>query len=230
MQAYDIMTRNGSDIASVCERCFTVTGKWLPIIDRIEVLVRLPYLRATPSASFSTLVLCMCLYSQSSSNPLDRSSRVEPLYFTAKCFHSILQSTGRISLEVLQAGLLIAIFEYNQGLHAASALTIGICSRMGYSLGLHKTLKQEFVADSRSQKEIEEARRTWWAVFILERCVFILGNTRSKHERRLKFVGVWPSKMSKVECLSPARFLVWMIYCRWIGRKRIKLLLHRIVP
>jgi hypothetical protein len=140
-QACEVMTRNGDDITFVCERCFKVTEKWLPIINKTEFFVRLKQLQTSSSASFSTLVMSTCLYAHASSPIRGRTSRVESLYYTTKCFYSLLQSSVRVSLELLQAGLLIATYEYSQALYEASALSIGICVRMGYALGLHRTIR-----------------------------------------------------------------------------------------
>jgi hypothetical protein len=163
------MTRNGDDITSICERYFKVVEKWLPIIDRKGHFVRLEYLQTSPSAPFSTLVMSMCLYAQSSSVSLGRNSRVESLYYTTKCFYSLLQSNGRLSLELLQAGLLIAAYEHCQGLYEASALSIGICARMGYAMGLHRTIQYGTALEGISQGDLEQMRRVWWGVFIVER-------------------------------------------------------------
>jgi len=169
MQAFEIMTRNGDDITSICERCFKITEKWLPIIDKTEFFVRLEQLQTSPNASFSTLVMSMCLYAQQSSAILGRNSRVESLYYTTKCFYSLLQSSGRVSLELLQAGLLIAIYEHSQALCEASALSISICARIGYALGLHRTIQPGIGSGDMPKKDLEERRRVWWGIFILER-------------------------------------------------------------
>jgi Fungal specific transcription factor domain len=169
IQACEVMTRNGDDITSICDRYFKVTEKWLPIIDKTEFFVRLEQLQTSPSAPFSTLVMSMCLYAQQSSTILGRNSRVESLYYTTKCFYSLLQSSGRVSLELLQAGLLIATYEHSQALYEVSALSIGICARMGYALGLHRTIQPGTGSEDMPKKDLEESRRVWWGIFILER-------------------------------------------------------------
>lgn len=159
MQACEVMTRNGDDITSICQRFFKVVEKWLLIIDRKGFFVCLEHLRTSPSAPFSTLVMSMCLYAQSSSVMLGRNSRVESLYYTSKCFYSLLPSYGRLSLEPLQAGLLLAAYEYCQALYEASALSIGICARIWYALGLHRTIQYEFELEDMSPGDPEERRR-----------------------------------------------------------------------
>lgn len=113
--------------------------------------------------------MSMCLYAHASSVLLGRNSRVDSLYYTIKCFYSLLQSSGRLSLELLQAGLLIATYEHSQALYEASVLSIGICARMGYALGLHRTIQPGIGMENTPKPDLEERRRVWWGIFILER-------------------------------------------------------------
>lgn len=169
MQACEVLTRNGDDITSVCQRFFKVTEKWLPIVDEVNFFIRLEHLHTSPHAPFSTLVMSMCLYAHQSSPVLGRNSRVESLYYTTKGFYSLLQANGRVSLDLIQAGLLIAVYEHCQALYEISALTIGICARMGYFLGLHRTIQPGTESENTSRRNLEERRRVWWGLFILER-------------------------------------------------------------
>jgi hypothetical protein len=159
MQAYEVMTRNGGDVTPICKRYFKVVEKWLPIVDSKEFFIRLEHLQTSPSAPFSTLVMSMCLFAQSSSVLLCRDSRVESMYYTTKCFYSLLQSNGRLSLELLQAVLLIAVYEHCQACYEASALSVGICARIGYALGLHRIIQNGVESEDMSQGDIEERRR-----------------------------------------------------------------------
>lgn len=102
-----------------------------------------------------------CIYAHASSPILGRNSRVESLYYTTKCFYSLLQSSGRVSLETLQAGLLIATYEYSQAFYEASALSIGTCARIGYALGLHKTIQPGNGSENIPKRDLEERRRVW---------------------------------------------------------------------
>lgn len=172
--ATEVMTRNGDDISSTCERYFELVQSWLPIVDMADLFCRLSRLQTSPDAPFSILLLCICLYTKSLSEMPGRSNRVESLYYTAKCLHSLLQSTGRFCIELVQAGLLIAAYEHCQGLHEVSALSIGVCARLGYSLGLHQSLQQDSVPESRTVRQLEIRRRIWWSIFTLERYVHVL--------------------------------------------------------
>lgn len=128
-------------------------------MDKREFFVRLEQLQASPNAPFSTLVMSMCLYAHTSSAVLGRNSRVESLCYNTECFYSLLQSNGRVSLELLQAGLLIATYEHSQALYEASTLSIGICARMGYALGLHKTIHPGTGSENMPKRDLEERRR-----------------------------------------------------------------------
>lgn len=102
--------------------------------------------------------------------PRGRDS-MDQLYHTTKGFHSILLSTGRSSIEVIQAGLLIAVYEYCQALHDTVYQTLGSCARMGYTLGFHKSLSPDILSDAQSNSVAERQRQVWWGIIIIERYV-----------------------------------------------------------
>ena len=71
---------------------------------------------------------------------------------------------------MIQAGLLISIYENSEGLNDASYLSIGACVRLRHAIGLHKTLQQTPPIDYINQMEMESRKRIWWSVIILQRC------------------------------------------------------------
>ena len=103
--------------------------------------------------------------------PRERDS-LEQLYYTAKGLYGIFASTGRCSIEMVQAGLLMAFYEYCQALHDAVYLTLGACARMGYVLGFDKTLSQDVPSDNAVESISARQRQVWWGVIILERYAF----------------------------------------------------------
>jgi Fungal specific transcription factor domain len=160
---WGLITGNGDNIDSICHRYFQLVEKWMPIVDRANLSERLGTLQTTPSASFSTLLLTICIFTQASSDQLDRR------YYTAKLFLSLLQSTGRLSEEALQANVLIAIYELSQSLHEAAELSIGICARVGMAMGLHRTLNSRIPTNHLPLRDVERQRRIWWCIIIIER-------------------------------------------------------------
>jgi len=72
------------------------------------------------------------------SRPQDgMESSQTPAYISAKRFLALMEATGMISLGVLQAGILIALFEYGQAIYPAAWMSAGWCIRYGTMLGLN---------------------------------------------------------------------------------------------
>jgi hypothetical protein len=168
-QALEIIARNDTDLKIMCEDFFRMSVKWFPVINKKKVFDQLSSITTVPDAHFSVLLLCMFLFTQFWQK--NSGAALEALYFTSKGFHGLLQSTGRISVESLQAGLLITIYEHSHRLSACAAMSIGSCTTMAYALGLHKTIQPGFQANTMSEVELENGRRLWWGLVILERYV-----------------------------------------------------------
>jgi hypothetical protein len=102
----------------------------------------------------------------------DRTS----LYRLAKRFYSEVESTERLSIQVLQAAVCIAIFEISDAIYPAAYLTVGACARYGIAMGLDKVNKDRMgcCTHAVSWIDIEESRRVWWGVLILDRYVPLL--------------------------------------------------------
>ncbi|KAH8817225.1 hypothetical protein F5884DRAFT_830319 [Xylogone sp. PMI_703] len=69
------------------------------------------------------------------------------------------------------AGVLITLYEFGHAIYPSAYFTVGECARYGAALGIDRaaTLSAD---KSLSWVEVEERRRVWWAVLILDR----LGN------------------------------------------------------
>ena len=88
---------------------------------------------------------------------------------------------------MLQAGILIAIYELGQAIYPAAYLTVGACARFGLGLAINTLSKAPpGGVDERSWNEIEEKQRVWWAVLLLDRLVQIYGMIDHYHEVQLR--------------------------------------------
>ncbi|KAJ3476159.1 hypothetical protein NLG97_g9214 [Lecanicillium saksenae] len=80
------------------------------------------------------------------------------------------QSTHRI----LPFAILLGYHEISSAIYPAAFLTVGHCARLGQAMGIHdRRNAPQMFKSSVSWVEVEEMRRTWWAVFILDRFVNI---------------------------------------------------------
>lgn len=102
------------------------------------------------------------------------SSHVESaetdLYRVVKQFYFDVESCGTLSIQVLQAGVLIALYELGHAIYPATFLSVGGCCRYATALGLDKDVSSRGYSKLPWIEE-EEHRRVWWSLLILDRYV-----------------------------------------------------------
>ncbi|CEL03108.1 hypothetical protein ASPCAL04265 [Aspergillus calidoustus] len=169
---------------------FQLTRSWMSIVSpRRHLAAVLNPLSATRRPS-ALLALCMklcCLpVSRRDDGDGDGDGDTErtSLYRLVKRFYAEVESTEGLCLQVLQAAVLIAVFEIGDAIYPAAYLTVGACARYGIAMGLDKVNKDRMGGgtrgtDAASWMDIEERRRVWWGVLILDRFLNIADPTRS---------------------------------------------------
>jgi hypothetical protein len=141
----------------------------MPIISKQRLYRNMHDVSSTPGAEFPLLILAMKVLLW---NPAKQPQGADPksqAYLNAK--HAILDAVtaGVLTLQLLQAQLLIAIYELGHAVYPAANLSIGACARYGVALGLDASLRPESHKSSKDVLELEEKRRTWWMILILDR-------------------------------------------------------------
>lgn len=117
------------------------------------------------------MCLCMKLYCTPAPSYEDDGKRT--LYKIVKEFYAEVEATGIMSVCILQSALLIAVYEIGNAIYPAAYMTVGSCARYGVALGLDK-LMVSLTGQGNLGKpwmEIEEMRRVWWGILILDRYV-----------------------------------------------------------
>ncbi|KAL3492777.1 hypothetical protein BJX62DRAFT_235936 [Aspergillus germanicus] len=114
------------------------------------------------------------------------AERRTSLYRLIKRFYAEVESTEGLCLRVLQAAVLIAVFEIGEAIYPAAYLTVGACARYGVAMGLDKVNKDRMGGGTSttslgaaSWMDVEERRRVWWGVLILDRFLNFASPTRS---------------------------------------------------
>jgi hypothetical protein len=79
-----------------------------------------------------------------------------------------VEVAGVFTLQVLQANMLIAIYELGHGIYPSAYMSIGACATYAFALNLETELT-ECTTSQFTWVEQEERRRVWWAIVILER-------------------------------------------------------------
>ncbi|KAF3314531.1 hypothetical protein TWF173_004614 [Orbilia oligospora] len=107
-------------------------------------------------------------------DPLSRET-----YKTAKAYLAEIEASNVISVRLLQAALLISLYEVSNGMFPTAYLTVGHCARLGHALGIHARKRApQVLSPPVSSTELEERSRVWWGVIILDRYVGIGGKCR----------------------------------------------------
>lgn len=93
------------------------------------------------------------------------------LYSSAKRLARDIETFVTLTLYALQANVLIAFYELGDSIYTAACLSISACARYGRALGINW---KPDVKPGRplSWVELEERRRVWWAIVILDKCDF----------------------------------------------------------
>jgi hypothetical protein len=89
----------------------------------------------------------------------------------ARCAIDEAVLAGAMSCRLLQAQILLVLFEIGHAIYPAAYLSIGACARYGTALGVDASLRPDFQLQNSSieRLNIEERKRAWWMVLILDR-------------------------------------------------------------
>ncbi|KAI9868189.1 MAG: hypothetical protein M1813_006934 [Trichoglossum hirsutum] len=158
-----------TEVQMMVETYFLTAHTWMPIISKKRLYQQLMKPLIEQNADFALLYLCMKLIIQ---RPPEPPTTVQtPLYAIAKRLYFMVETSGVYSVALLQAGILISLYELGHAIYPAAYLSIGQCARLGHALGIHGNDVPQMLPKVGTWTEQEERRRVWWAVIILERYV-----------------------------------------------------------
>ncbi|KAL7942897.1 N-terminal binuclear Zn cluster-containing/DNA binding domain-containing protein [Trichoderma barbatum] len=150
------------DIQATSEKFFQSVHMWMPIISKphfcATLLNRLTYKRAELFLLVLSMKLC-CARGKTWNTPL---------YEAAKLFHFKIETSGVLSVVVLQAAILIALYELGHSIYPAAYLSVGSCARYATAMGIDKSILSSSATQLQWIEE-EECRRIWWAILVLDR-------------------------------------------------------------
>ena len=161
------------EIQLTASKYFSSVHTWIPFISkkRFYGTHLQPSFQAQPDLVLLLLALKLVT---TPPHPRPRNPRT-PLYHTVKHFYLDVESSSIFSLLVLQAGILLALYEILHAIYPAAFLSIGTCARYAYSLGINVGSSLN-VTRVLTLVEVEERKRVWWAIVILDRyfsCFFL---------------------------------------------------------
>ncbi|KAL7904110.1 hypothetical protein GGI35DRAFT_242218 [Trichoderma velutinum] len=145
---------------------------WIPILSRNQLLLSLESPLAGTETDLLLLVLAMkvLLWNPSAEHSTNTNPRTEGYLLARRAIDEAVLA-GAMSCRLLQAQILLAVFELGHAIYPAAYLSVGACARYGTALGVDASLSPDFRLQNPSIRrlDIEEQRRTWWMVLILDR-------------------------------------------------------------
>jgi hypothetical protein len=169
-----IICRDAREILGELEDVTAITGTYfdtlshrMPFIWMDRFKGRLQSIHTNPHADFSLLCLCIRLVVQ---YPPKHGQNVQSsVYALAKSHISLLEASGFLSLEFVQARLLLSLFEMGHGLYPAASISTGACARTARALGLNKKRFSNTFSNDFARQRAEEEKRVWWEIVNLDR-------------------------------------------------------------
>ncbi|KKA17919.1 hypothetical protein T310_8139 [Rasamsonia emersonii CBS 393.64] len=119
-----------------------------------------------PDADLVLLLIAMQMHCR------PRKDSGADLYELAKRCCSYVERNNVFSLRLLQASLLIGLYEVANAIYPAAYLTAGHCARLCHLMGIHDRKEApQMLSIPGSWTEAEERRRACWAIIVLDRYV-----------------------------------------------------------
>ena len=137
---------------------------WLPIISPQKYTEKLENISSDFSLELANLLLCMYLVTQQPGNSSGIKEMQSPVYFEAKTLLTSLTSSGNTTIEVIQAGVLLSLYEQGHGMIDVAQLTMSVCTRMA--------MKMKVVLRAAPELQNTDFGRLWWGLIILDRLTF----------------------------------------------------------
>lgn len=160
---------SSGELRALVERYFATTHLYFPIVSKIRLYQHLANPAHEPGADIALLFLAMKL--ASTPLPVGVAPQQAQVYTDVKSFFTYVEAQNGFSIQLIQAALLIALYELGHAVYPAAYLTIGHCARLGYAMGIHERGVPQMLARPQTWTEQEERRRVWWGVIVLDRFV-----------------------------------------------------------
>ncbi|KAI1653002.1 hypothetical protein F4813DRAFT_285917 [Daldinia decipiens] len=153
---------------AICEKYFSTVHQWLPILSKKCARRHIAENELVPDCPSQLLFLCMKLVS--GPLPAEVSARANIPYRRALETLLKVENSCLPSLQLLQSVILLSAYELGHAIYPAAYLRVGHAARLCVMMGFHdrKNASQLF-KDAVTWTSREEERRTWWAVFCLDR-------------------------------------------------------------
>jgi hypothetical protein len=168
-QLNDTFSAIKPELMCTCNLYLDTINASLPILIADQLRKHVADLDQVFGLELRTLLLSVYLVTKLPDQLPEGGTDLANLYSLVKLFHSNLVTTSRPSIDLIQAGLLIAVYEQGQAQDDEAYLTVGLCARMGHAIGLQKTLRGDIPSHLGSRDLLETYKHVWWSLIVLER-------------------------------------------------------------
>lgn len=144
-------------LRKVAERYFSSIHLWFPILSELSFDERLSRAFSGPCAEFSLLSLSLALITTIPPEDEARDS-FSSLYMLVKSSIAVVEAANIHTLKVVQARLLVSLFEAGHDIEPAAYISIAATARAAAAIGLNK-----------GNEMSEEGSRVWWGIVMLDR-------------------------------------------------------------
>ncbi|KAK4147823.1 uncharacterized protein C8A04DRAFT_24378 [Dichotomopilus funicola] len=146
---------------------FNGVNSWFTIVERATFDRDLEANWGSLKAETSVLALCMALVTYP---PNQRTSKGmgDTAYPSTKAIMTLIRSKNPPSLQLLQAELLVALYEFSHSMPHQACLSLGTCLQMTKTFGWHKP---DFWSPERQiskPAELKLCSILWWAIVYLD--------------------------------------------------------------
>ncbi|WPH00611.1 Hypothetical protein R9X50_00344100 [Acrodontium crateriforme] len=164
---------NSMDLREMIEHYFNTVHTYFPIVSKIRLYQNLSNPSHEPGADIALLFLAMRLASTAPAEGLPPAQA--QLYIDVKSLYAYVEAQNGFTVQMIQALLLISLYEIGHCIYPAAYLSTGNAARLGHAMGLHNRDAPQLLLRCITWTEQEERRRVWWAVVILD-CFVNIGN------------------------------------------------------
>jgi hypothetical protein len=161
------LTEQSVSVERMLEEYFCDIHPWFSVIIEPGFRKRLSDLHRKPCAETAMLLLAVFMVTGSHDQSSNDTHRTR-IYQIGKYLFSFLQLQREPSLEMVQSGLLLVLYELRASRLNEASVSVGNCARLGYTLRLNiDHIRQD--EKSLPWVESEERRRVWCGLYMLDR-------------------------------------------------------------
>ncbi|KAL2258118.1 hypothetical protein VTK26DRAFT_8700 [Humicola hyalothermophila] len=169
---------------------FKSVNTWFAVIEQTDFAKQLAAMWENPTADTCVLVLCISVIARAPAPPSPESSpKSKPkrspkglgdnAYHCAKATLALVQSKLSVTRMLLQAELLIAMYEFSNGMLQQAYLSLGRCVQITKVLGWHNSQFWTLDRQAAEARDLKLCSILWWAIVHLDGLLYVGGQDQS---------------------------------------------------